>query len=246
MASPSPSLVKFPRTPHILNPGGSAVSDDDLLLSDSDLKPFLKPTIVTVEEKVDGANLGIHFDGYTLKTQNRSHWIDEGTHKQFGNLANWCSEHRTVLWELLGDKPLILYGEWLRARHSIPYDKLPDWFLVVDIYNRDTGKFCSVEQRDKLIIEANGVAEAEGEPVLKVVRPIARRTFASKEEYLQLLESARSEYYDGPVEGLYCRVDDGQYLALRGKLVRPDFTNGIDIHWTKKDFTKNSLTAHAN
>lgn len=64
-----------------------------------------------------------------------------------------------------------------------------------------------------------------------------------------------SAFYDGPVEGVYFRIDQDMltppststsspqdtppYCVHRGKLVRPDFLQGIEEQWTRKQFQKN-------
>ena len=34
----------------------------------------------------------------------------------------------------------MLFGEWLWARHSVAYTKLPAYFVAFDIYNKRTGQ----------------------------------------------------------------------------------------------------------
>ena len=52
-------LFKFPRTHHLLNTGGTAVTRDDLVLEPNDLSAFVgSGREVIAEEKIDGANLG--------------------------------------------------------------------------------------------------------------------------------------------------------------------------------------------
>ena len=52
-------FFKFPRTRHIFDAGGEAVSRDDLLYEASEFESlFLSGNSVTIEEKLDGANLG--------------------------------------------------------------------------------------------------------------------------------------------------------------------------------------------
>jgi predicted kinase len=55
------SFFKFPRTHHLLDVGGSSVSRDDLLLDAFELKDYFGPNSkpLLIQEKVDGANLGI-------------------------------------------------------------------------------------------------------------------------------------------------------------------------------------------
>jgi|TARA_B110001469_G_C9457198_1_gene230588 hypothetical protein len=67
----------------------------------------------------------------------------------------------------------------------------------------------------------------------------------SRAQLLALLET-RSAYYDGFVEGAYLRVDDddGRHNAYRGKIVRPDFIQGIQSHWSSHTLVKNGLEAY--
>lgn len=71
-------------------------------------------------------------------------------------------------------------------------------------------------------------------------------------QVLKLLET-NSAFYDGPCEGVYLRIDEDMqmsdggtgtavspsYCHLRGKLVRPDFLQGIEEQWTRQQLTKN-------
>ena len=58
----------------------------------------------------------------------RAHHVTAQTHAQFAPLDAWIDAHRTDLCALLGDAPhrRILFGEWVRAKHSIAYHRLPD------------------------------------------------------------------------------------------------------------------------
>ena len=62
----------------------------------------------------------------------------------------------------------------------------------------------------------------------------------SRAQLLELLETP-SAYYDGFVEGAYLRVDEGEHNCNRGKIVRPDFIQGITTHWQSHAFVKNGL-----
>lgn len=142
---------------------GGGVSRDDLILSDEDTAAFfdLSPLpsssgegsaasagsgcayFVVAEEKVDGANLGIGLtpDG-ALLCQNRGHAVHHESGSQWAALRPFLGEHTAELCELFaglaarhGGAPsdYILFGEWLVARHSIPYDTLPSPFLAFDL-----------------------------------------------------------------------------------------------------------------
>lgn len=78
-------MHKYPRTPHLegsrLQPG-----DEDL-----DSVPFaaIRGRYVVVEEKIDGANAGIRFDGAgELYLQSRGHFLTGGPREKHFNLFN--------------------------------------------------------------------------------------------------------------------------------------------------------------
>ena len=72
--------------------------------------------------------------------------------------------------------------------------------------------------------------------VARGVHPVA--------ELKRLLDSTRSRFYEGPVEGLYARIDSDDILEQRAKLVRKDFVQSeeMDTHWAKKILIKNIVT----
>ncbi|THW08064.1 hypothetical protein D6D25_07971, partial [Aureobasidium pullulans] len=113
-----PFIHKFPRTRHLYNAGSA--TRDDLILTSSDAEAFLDssdPSItLSIEEKVDGANLGISLDSSgNFKVQNRSHYVNSKSHAQFKKLDRWLEDHYEGLITVLQvDEPgkWILYGEW--------------------------------------------------------------------------------------------------------------------------------------
>ena len=67
---------KFPRTHHIWDAGGSAVTRDDLLVDDVDFFVGSGRSVIA-EEKIDGANVGITVStDYNIAYQNRSHHVN--------------------------------------------------------------------------------------------------------------------------------------------------------------------------
>lgn len=184
---------------------------------------------IVVEEKVDGANLGISITAdYQIQFQNRSHYVNSATATQFKGLDKWVTQHPGI-WQVLTSPDIILFGEWLFARHSINYTTLPDYFLAFDIYIPSTGKFLSRAKRDELL-EGSGI---ESVPVL------AEGQF-TKEEILGFLERP-SSFYEGKVEGAYIRIEDEDHELERGKIVRPDFMQAIDEHWSTMTLVTNTV-----
>jgi hypothetical protein len=84
-------IAKFPRTHHLFDTGGSAVSSDDLVLATGDeLGTWFGPDAreLVVQEKIDGANLGISLTAdYQVLCQNRSHYVNSSSHSQVGSFV---------------------------------------------------------------------------------------------------------------------------------------------------------------
>ena len=240
-ASPPPHripLAKFPRTPHIFDAGGRAVDVSDLLLSASDASTFVGPSAppLVVQEKVDGANLGLTLlPDLSVVAHSRAHYVSASSHPQYANLPPWLTLHTPALIDLLSPPGrYTLYGEWCRAKHSIHYRALPDWFLAFDMWD-------AVERRWWGAGRLQGRLRGTG---VRGVGVLGVRRYRTKRELVQELERVSQYRGDGgKVEGVVLRVEteDGQWLVQRGKLVRPDFVQGITEHWTKQSMVKNEV-----
>ena len=244
--------IKYPRTVHLFDCGGTSTTADDLVLGDltSVLAAFSKGSSgVTIEEKIDGANLGISQCPVTgeILVQNRSHYISKGDHAQFNRIPDWVAEHREALVSILEGGNRILYGEWVVARHSIPYKKLPGWFVAFDLYDKETGKFFS-RRRFHCILRGSKVPVA---PVLHRCfhvpegraphhDPCPSQVGLLRQELLNLLESKSSFRDDeGTVEGIILRLDDHPWSEQKYKIVRPDFVRGCNgTHWSSRPIEK--------
>lgn len=230
-------LKKFIRTKHIIKlkdpKDESAREREDLIWTEKELTDFLKHDLV-IEEKVDGANLGIFIDeDNNIIIQNRSHYIHPGYHKQFATIDKWKYAHEDDIRQVLGNNPWIIYGEWVVARHSIHYTNLPDKFILFDIYDRSTDKFFSRNKVEELI---HGTA-------FKQIRKIDEGKF-TKAQLKKFVDPKplTSIYYDGPIEGIYVRCfNDDHTLKYRGKIVRKDFMQDDAPHWANYEITKNII-----
>lgn len=221
-------FFRFPHTPHLvwLSEG---VPRDDKVLSPAEVKSLLAG-VVMVEEKLDGANLGLSLDtDGQLRAQNRGHYLTEPHAGQFTRLPAWLTQHSEALHAVL--KPhLILFGEWCAARHSLDYVALPDWLLLFDVYDNSAGRFWSSSRRNKL---AN-LAGLETVPQVFIGK-------TSISALKKLVVTASSNYRPGPLEGLVIRRESSEWCEIRAKLVRPDFTQAIDTHWRKRSIVWNSI-----
>ena len=219
-------FFKFPSTPHLAFTSKNVARSDKLL--DAEKKEILLSNTVTIEEKIDGANLGISFSSSgDILLQNRGQYLIPPLDGQWKNIPMWISMHQDGLFDILEDK-YILFGEWCYAKHSITYSKLPDWFIGFDIYDITSQKFLAVPFRNR-ILERAGIV---------VVPQIKHGKFTMNEIPILLKQSA---YGESPCEGLYFRYDVDNWLEIRAKYVRSTFIQSIDQHWRSGPIQNNKI-----
>ncbi len=219
-------FYRFPSTPHLATLGETVVRNDKVM-SEPERDEFLRHELV-VEEKVDGANLGISFDSAgNLRAQNRGAYLHVPYSAQWKKLSEWLASKTDLLIDALKDQ-YILYGEWCYAQHSVYYDRLPDWFLGFDILDKESEKFLSCQRRDAVFrnLGITGV-------------PLIEKGSFSLEELKRLL--SKSHLSDEPPEGLYLRFDNGDWVRQRAKLVRSEFLQGVEEHWSRNRIKPNRL-----
>ena len=218
---------KFPHTPHLLWLG-EGTPRDDKVLPPAEVVEFLSGEVV-VEEKVDGANLGLSLgpDG-RVRPQSRGNYLAPGrSHAQWNLLWPWLAEHREGLEDGLRGG-IVLYGEWCYARHTVSYDALPDWFLGFDIFEIATRRFWSVDRRNIWL----------GERGLAAIPEVKRGRVQLKQVPSILTMSAVGHV---PMEGIYLRRDQGEWLQARAKVVSAAFKQQIEEHWTRRSVVPNQL-----
>ena len=146
-------IIKYPRTRHI---EGSRIQAGD---EDLNSVPFseIRGRFVVLEEKVDGANCGISFDGNgKLLLQSRGHYLNGGYgERQFALLKTWAGCFQEKLYGLLGNR-YIMYGEWLYAKHTVYYDGLSHYFMEFDIYDKERKMFLSTKERRRRLLDCLG------------------------------------------------------------------------------------------
>ena len=250
-------LKKYPRTPHL---EGSRLQPGDEDLSQIPFS-YIKGKHLVVEEKIDGANTAVSFsEEGELLLQSRGHYLTGGYRERHYNLMKqWANIHQEALFEVLGTR-YIMYGEWMYAKHTVYYDKLPHYFLEFDIFDRQEQIFLSTGRRHALLKTLPVVSV----PVLK------EGAFQTKEALLSLLGTSR---YISPekthtvrqsceklgldverqvretdasdtMEGLYIKVEENGQVVDRLKFVRPSFTQTVEIsqtHWLDRPIVPNAL-----
>lgn len=227
---------RFPHTPHLAWLG-AAEPRDDKVLSAIEASCLLAGEVV-IEEKVDGANLGFSLSpAGDLRAQNRGQYLAEPHAGQFSRLPAWLATHGGAIGDLLlehADRGLMLFGEWCAARHSLYYTRLPDWFVLFDVFEANTGRFWSSNRRNDLATDLS----------IATTPRLARGRFALP-ELVTNVQQWPSRFRDGPLEGIVVRSESADWCEQRAKLVRADFTQGIADHWRSRALQWNRLaTAH--
>ena len=220
-------FFRFPHTPHLVWLGSGAPRGDKIL-GFREVKELLSGDVI-VEEKVDGANVGFSVDeDGALRAQNRGSYLNlDAPQGQWKPLRRWLSNRRDALVQALG-QDLMLFGEWCYALHSVRYTRLPDWFLAFDVYDRQRGEFWSADRRTELASRLN----------IRTTPELGRGHY----DILRLKALlGPSTIADANAEGLYVRREARGVLIARAKLVRPEFAQAIEEHWSKRRLEENQL-----
>jgi hypothetical protein len=238
MGTTRDDFVKYPRTPHLF---GSRGTDDDKHLGETESTKFLADPSLIVEEKIDGTNVGIHFTSAgRMVLQCRGHEITEGMHPQYDLFKQWSIVKRATLEEMLSTD-FILFGEWMYARHSIHYRKLPHYFFEFDIYDKRKQAFLILDTRLEML-EGRGI---------QTVPVVGRGAMKKKQLEAAIGPSAFESRFDNPttgrtddlMEGVYLRTEAGGVVTGRAKFVRPEFVEKVkqSTHWQQQTLVPNLL-----
>ena len=210
-------FFKFPSTPYI--DFSESVVRKDKVLTEIEMEQVLGREIY-VEEKIDGANLGISFDSEgRLLLQNRVSYLYLPLEGQWKLLTGWLDKHESLIFDCITDE-FILFGEWCYAVHSIYYNALPDFFLGFDLFEKKTGQFLSVDRRNEIMMHM-GIS----------IVPLLGKGIYTVDELKHFF--GKSQYGNCDAEGIYLRQDLKGYLCYRAKMVQKKFRQEIGVHWSK-------------
>ena len=257
------TLLKYPRTPHLQGSG--------LAQGDKETVPYAQLTgrFIVVEEKLDGANVGISFEQGGLHVQSRGHYLNleqsGGRERQFNYLKLWAKTHETTLHSVLGDR-YVLYGEWLYAKHSVFYDALPHWLCEFDVYDREDACFLDTAARMALLQAApivsvpvlyQGTAPKSLKGLQALVQNSLAKTSAWKNRFTEACQRAQLDEalcwqqtdHADVSEGLYIKVEESGQVVARYKWVRPGFVQTIldsGSHHSERPIVVNALREHVD
>jgi hypothetical protein len=254
------TIRKYPRTRHV---EGSGLQKGD---HDLETVPFadVAGKHLVIEEKLDGANVGISFDAYTgdLLLQCRGHYLTGGgaTEAQFNLLKPWARTHQMWLQSTLGTR-YILYGEWLYAKHTVFYDALPHYLMEFDILDTATGDFLSTDRRHDMLaggpVVSVPVVHTAAVTTPKALNALVRPSLYKTPQWRERLRAAAEKVGSDPEqvekretdgsdnsEGLYIKWEEDGVVRGRYKWVRRDFLNAIldsGTHWRERPIVANRL-----
>lgn len=213
-------LEEFPRTKHLFN--WSKSSDDDQFAS-LDISKEIFQTRVLVEEKIDGTNIGISVQNGIPMIRNRSKQIHlnergRGTF-QLAPIWNYCYENIQKIEEITENGKLILFGDWLYVRHTVPYDSLPSFFISYSLFDRSRKEFLDKEDFLKRSAKTGFVSPTIRWHGKNLSETILREMLKQRSSYVLKQNIAQEGVVIYPLEG-----------SLKGKwfkIVREDFEPGL-------------------
>ncbi|MBM3736849.1 MAG: DNA ligase [Acidobacteria bacterium] len=257
-SGPLTPLLKYPRTQHL---EGSRLQPGDEDLEQVHLGD-LEGRHLVVEEKVDGANSAISFDGNgSLLLQSRGHYLMGGfRERHFNLLKQWAGVHAQPFYAVLGSR-YVMYGEWVYAKHTIFYDSLPHYFLEFDVFDRVAGDFLSTPRRRDLLrgvpvfsvpvigsgrfFRIDELSQLAGVSAYKTPEWRVRLCEQCEKLGLDSIRVLRETDDSGEMEGIYVKWEEDGRVLGRYKWVRASFLTAVadsESHWQSRPIVPNLLS----
>lgn len=217
-------LPEFPSTPHL--PYQPNTGRDDCVASEQAAEVIFSAPLLTIEEKMDGAFLGMTLDEGQVIIRNRNHILRKGytarteAKRQFAPAWNYAYQQVDKLRHLqeLAGAPVAVCGEWLVMTHGTRYEtsrikRCP--FVAFDLYDPEAARYLDPLRTRWLLAQVG------------FTMPDLLDRFACSYEHLARLAKEPSSWSKlDPREGVYLKIGDGKYLTHRFKMVRPGFEPG--------------------
>lgn len=210
--------MKHPNAPHIL---GSKV-DKSGVLTKYETNELLSNRLV-FQEKLDGCpvqmyvtklgDVSVHQKGRAVPKNER-----------FKQLYSWISRNEGLIINYISTD-LIVFGEWMADRNIVFYNKLPDFFIVCDVYEKESGTYLSTERIEQLCSLLN-IHTA----------PVIRQGVYDIDNIKRMAQS-ESCFGDDVVEGIYIRMEDEYKVIDRAQYIYPG-----EVRRSKKKNVKNLVS----
>jgi hypothetical protein len=203
-------------------------------ISEDEVKALFNGHVI-IDEKIDGGVLGLAWDGLRPLVVGKHGMVNyDVSSKKFYGLREWIYAN----YEKIGEIPLgwIVYGEWMRARHNVPYDSIPDYFIGFDVFDGTIkNEFLNYIDRS-MFLDDIGFAE---------VPFVYSGTNLGIEDIICITEGVggvnnKSRFNSKEImEGVVIRNDNG----LVGKYVRREFMESIEDNWLTTPLVENKLAS---
>ena len=154
-----------------------------------------------------------------------------------------------------------MYGEWLYAKHTVYYDELTHYFMEFDLFDKEKHAFLSTNKRRELlkgspfIVSVLVLFEGRLDSLNELTSYLGKSHFKS-ERFPDVLEKQcleqglsyetvkRQTDSTDRMEGIYIKVEEGDFIVDRLKYVRSSFLNTIldsETHWIDRPMVPNRL-----
>lgn len=233
-----------------------------------DPRPLFRQKDLVLLEKLDGSQVGVGFKNGVPYLQGRNSHIPLGDkRKAYAKIWSWAWKNLEKIQQLQG---YLLYGEFLRVQHNLPYDDLSDWVVFFDVYDMKKKRFidtmvaldfirdigfepCPVIYEGRVKYdELPGLVE-QRKPAFLTHTELAKTRFTSTE---RAVIQAHDRFPDGRVymEGCvvkpraslkFAPVKSSVYWSNCAKFVSNEFLDCFspDSHWTSERVRENKLSA---
>ena len=212
--------AKYPRTPHLLWSEG--INSEERIIASVD---GLLNTPLVLTEKMDGSNVCLERESVYARSHN-----DAPQHESFNALKalHAAVRHSIPLeWQV--------FGEWLWARHSIAYERLPAYLLLFGIRDQSNGMWLAWDEQERWVA-------AQG---LSLVPLLWQGVCHTEEELRERIQAHKdrptcSQEQEGVVVRVGAAISDEAFAQCIAKWVRPHHVQ-TDNRWREQQITRNRL-----
>jgi len=208
---------KYPRIYRIPHPSGYRHGTKRYLTLE-ELREVFSGRIY-VEEKLDGSQFSVmKEEGEVVLYSRGANIVRRFEPLGYKGIWRLVYEHYESFSKL--PERYVLYGEWLRVRHTVPYDALPDWAVIFDVLDLEARRFLSYEEKARLLDELELVY-----PPLLDVMELECRTRRDVKEVIKRLARIASQpsRYSTVARSMEGVVVKNYAKGLFAKLINPWF-----------------------
>jgi hypothetical protein len=198
-------------------PRGIIIPKGKKCLKENEVAELLDGDVV-IEEKIDGGIVGLSWDHYNFKhlaIGKHNMVSNKDNSKKVYGLNKWIYKNYDKIQKIPQD--WVIYGEWMKVRHRINYDKLLDYFMAFDVWNGQ--KYIDYENKKKTLVQLS----------FGMIPAIYTGKIVRLEEIIDMA-AKKSEY--SSFENMEGLVIKNYQKNLMGKFVAREFKEDKDWPYT--------------